>query len=55
MIVSLSVEQFNRLQKRAADTKYSANEIVEKLQTIYNTNFESDIDLAIEFLDDTSE
>ena len=53
MIVSLSTEQFNRLVKKSMETKYAAHEIVETLQSIYNANFEQDIDAAIEYLEET--
>ena len=53
MIVSLSVEQYNRLVKKSMETKYAAHEIVETLQSIYNANFEQDIDAAIEYLEET--
>ena len=53
MIISLSTEQFNRLQSKTAETKYSANEVLSTLQSIYNANFEQDIDAAIEYLEET--
>lgn len=53
MVITLSVEQFNRLQSKIAETKYSVNEVLSTLQSIYNANFEQDIHAAIEYLEET--